>query len=209
MKYILLSFFVLISLLPARENPFFPSEGMKDLPVSSNLISKRSPLERAAITLPDSARILKEVTLKYQNLDGSIEHQSIMLDHTIDWHIPVFISQSYGTDTSASTARPSKARGTFTPITPFLSYRIYGKSVEFRTQDKVIRDFVLVNPHRVVIDFKRNTDAKSRILPLKQAPFTGIKYGNHGSFYRAVVVLDGKYRCRVVKQKGVVRISLH
>ncbi len=211
MKNILFSFLIVTSLLSARDNPFFPSEGMKDLPISSNIVSKRSQLERAAITLPDSARILKQVTIKYQNLDGSLESKSITLDHHVDWHIPIFISQSYGTPSQTHpTHTSSKAVTTaFKSITPFVRYRIHGKSIELQSSDTVIRDFMLVNPHRIVIDFKRNSNEKSRILSLKKAPFTGIKYGNHGTYYRVVVVLDGKYRYNILKNKGIVQITLH
>lgn len=207
MKNILFSFLIVTSLLSARENPFFPSEGMKDLPISSNVASKRSQLERAAITLPDSARILKEVTIKYQNLDGSLESKSITLDHYVDWHIPIFISQSYGATTS-QTPSIQKVTTAFQPITPFVRYRIHGKTMELQSTDTVIRDFMLVNPHRVVIDFKRNSNEKSRTLALSHAPFTGIKYGNHGTYYRVVIVLDGKYRYNILKNRGIVRISL-
>ncbi len=210
MKNVLLSFLIVTSLLSARENPFFPAEGMKDLPVSSNVASKRSSLERAAITLPESARILKKVTIKYQNLDGSLESKSITLDHHVDWHIPIFISQSYGNSSSKKQqTRSHKIAAPSKPITPFVHYRIYGNTVELQSADTVIRDFVLVNPHRVVVDFKRNSNEKSKMLQLKQAPFTGIKYGNHGTYYRVVVVLDGKYHYNITKDKGVVRISVH
>ncbi len=208
MKHILLSLLIATSLLSARENPFFPAEGMKDLPISSNLASKRPRLKRAAITLPDNARILKKVTITYQNLDGSLKSQSIALDHTVDWHIPIFVSQSYGT-TSRKQTPPAASSGTaFHPITPFVRYRLHANTVELQSNDKIIRDFILVNPHRIVIDFKRNSHEKSRTLSLQQAPFSGIKYGNHGTYYRVVIVLDGTYHCDIVKQQGGVRITL-
>ncbi len=210
MKNILLSFLIVTSLLTARENPFFPSEGMKDLPISSNVVSKRPPLERAAITLPDNARILKKVTLKYQNLDGSLESKSITLDHRVDWHIPVFISQSYGNSGSSKPHKHSNtARTTYKPITPFIRYRIQDNMMELQSNDTVIRNFILVNPHRIVIDFKRSSSEKTKMIPLTQAPFAKIKYGNHGTYYRVVIVLDGKYRYSLLKQRGLIRISLH
>ncbi len=210
MKKILLSSLIVVSLLLARENPFFPSEGMKDLPISSNIVSKRPQLERAAITLPDSARILKQVTIKYQNLDGSLESKSITLDHNVDWHIPLFISQSYGSSSNTLTKQSHAIKKTpsLQSLTPFVQYALYNKSIELHSNDTVIRDFILVNPHRVVIDFKRNSSERSKTVPLHHAPFRAIKYGNHGTYYRVVIVLDGKYRYNILKNRGIVRISL-
>ncbi len=210
MKKILLSLLALTSLTFARENPFFPSEGTKDLPISSNTPVGRPQLGRTAITLPDSARILKNVTIKYQNLDGSLESKSITLDHNVDWHIPIFISQSYNSNKKPKTLKKKKSALKPTQsITDFVGYSINGNTIELISDDKVIRDFMLINPHRVAIDFKRDTSFKSKNIPLTSKPFKMIKYGNHGSYYRVVIVLDGKYRYKLTKHSGKVVISLN
>jgi hypothetical protein len=36
-----------------------------------------------------------------------------------------------------------------------------------------------------------------------------IKYGNHGSYYRIVILLDGKYRYKLSKQSGKVVVTLN
>ncbi len=209
MKKILLSLLALTSLTFARENPFFPSEGIKDLPISSNTPARRPQLGRTAITLPDSARILKNVTIKYQNLDGSLESKSIILDHNVDWHIPIFISQSYNSDKKSKTLKKKSTLKSIQPITDFIDYSINGNTIELISDDKVIRDFILINPHRIAVDFKRDTHFKSKNIPLTNKPFTMIKYGNHGSYYRVVIVLDGKYRCKLTKHSSKVVISLN
>ena len=63
MKRVLLSTLVLMISLEARENPFFPSQGEKDLPYTSNLSEKLPQLKRASISLPSEARVIKKVTI--------------------------------------------------------------------------------------------------------------------------------------------------
>ena len=87
-------FLFLIS-LHARENPFFPSDGELDLSLTTNQTADYQPLKQATITLPSTARVLQKVTISYKNLDGTIEEKSIELQNSIDWHLPLFISQSY------------------------------------------------------------------------------------------------------------------
>ena len=93
-RMFLILLFLLIN-LSARENPFFPAEGEMDIPVSSNSDFSLPPLKRATITLPPEARVINSVTISYKNLDGSIENKSIKLENSVDWHLPIFISQSY------------------------------------------------------------------------------------------------------------------
>ncbi len=210
MKKVLLSCLIISSLALARENPFFPSDGVKDLPITSNSDTRRPQLKRTAMTLPDSARILKQVTIKYQNLDGSLETKSIALDHKVDWHVPIFISQSYN-DSKLST-KPKKRHLTSSTlsksISDFIDYSISKNSITLTTQDKLLRHFIMINPHRVVMDFRRDSSFKSKNIPLKSKPFTMIKYGNHSNYYRIVAVLDGKYRYTLKKYSDKVIVTL-
>lgn len=45
--------------------------------------------------VPLNARLIKKVTIEFENLDASLESKSIELNNAIDWHLPVFVSQSY------------------------------------------------------------------------------------------------------------------
>jgi hypothetical protein len=209
MKKLLLFCFIIVSIASARENPFFPSEGVKDLPISSNDNRRRPQLTRSAITLPDSARILKKVTIKYQNLDGSLQSKSIVLDHNVDWHVPIFISQSYNNDNGRKTISSkisSKKRSR--AINDFITYTISDNHLKLTTTDKLIRHFMMINPHRVVMDFRRDTTFKSKNIVLHTKPFSMIKYGNHSNYYRIVAVLDGKYRYTLKREKNKITVTL-
>ncbi|MDQ7066661.1 MAG: hypothetical protein Q9M40_00880 [Sulfurimonas sp.] len=96
-KVLLISLF-LISSLDARQNPFFPSTNETDIAISSNRPTQIKPLKRATLTLPSTARTLESVTITYKNLDGSIVSKKELLGNSIDWHLPIFISQNIGGD---------------------------------------------------------------------------------------------------------------
>lgn len=197
---------LLLTSLTARENPFFPSSGEKDIPLTSNIDSKLTPLKRATLTLPSTARVIEGVTVSYKSLDGSRHTQSIELDNTIDWHLPIFVSQSYLNE-EQKTITPKK-KIIKTKVTPkkkssykkiagikLISFYSKDKKLKVITQDKIIRNFLLVKPHRIVCDFKRDTNIKSYVKNItKNSLFTKIRVGNHDGYYRVVIELDGHYR---------------
>jgi len=190
-------------LLDARENPFFSSEGEKDMSVTSNEKTESEPLKRATITLPSQARILQKVTVEFKNLDGSLESKSIELDNAVDWHLPLFISQSYAQQDNSTQPKPiASAQKITQKKEPYkniasikhLSLFSLGKNLKITTQDEAIRNFLLVNPHRIVIDFKKDTDIRSYIKKAPEGIFKEVRIGNHDGYYRVVIELDGPYR---------------
>ncbi|MEA3330531.1 MAG: AMIN domain-containing protein [Campylobacterota bacterium] len=196
---VLLLMFLLFTISDARENPFFPAQGEKDTPYTSNEDRSLSPLKRATISLPDYARVIQKVTVEYKSLDGSVQSKSIDLENSIDWHLPIFISQSY-TNEVPQTKIVAKKRS-FKKIASFKYGLFYSsdKTLKITTKDKIIRDFLLVNPHRIVVDFKRDTSLKTYIKENKNGIFTKIRVGNHSGYYRVVVELDGHYRYKKKK----------
>ena len=200
------SLFLLIT-LDARENPFFPSKGEKDIPYTSNQVKSAQPLKQSSITLPSSARIIKKVTIEYENLDATIEKKSIDLDNSIDWHLPIFVSQNYSsaetkTESKEVTKSPVKKKDikykeiAKVKYAKFLSSQ---KTLKIVTKDKIIRNFLLVKPHRIVVDFKRDTSLKSYSKDNKDGIFCKVRVGNHSGYYRSVIELDGQYRYKMQK----------
>ncbi|NOR57922.1 MAG: AMIN domain-containing protein [Sulfurimonas sp.] len=200
------SLFLLIT-LEARENPFFPSKGEKDIPYTSTTVKQALPLKRSSITLPSSARIIKKVTIEYENLDATIEKRSIDLDNSIDWHLPIFVSQNYSsTETKTESKEVAKSPAKKKTLkykeiasvkhAKFLSSQ---KTLKIVTDDKIIRNFLLVKPHRIVVDFKRDTSLKSYMKENKKGIFCKVRVGNHSGYYRAVIELDGFYRYKMQK----------
>ena len=196
-KVFLITVFLFVS-ISARENPFFPSEGEKDIPVTSNTGKSLPKLKRATIQLPSYARAIKKVTIEYQNLDGSIENKSTELDNSIDWHLPIFISQSYN-DQVIKSQVTKKTKLAYKNIIKIKYADFYTSKNSFKiiTKDKLLRDFLLVQPHRIVIDFKRDASFKSYIKKIPNSIFTKIRIGNHSGYYRVVIELDGFYRYKL------------
>ncbi len=190
---VLFTTLLLLITLDARENPFFPSDGEKDMPLTSNEDKTLPPLKRAAISFPPQARVLQKVTIEYKTLDGSVESKSIELQNSIDWHLPIFISQSYAENSNEQ--KSSSAEKEFEKIASikYASFYTSDKELKIITTDKILRNFLLVEPHRIVIDFKRDTSLKSYTKENKKNVFTKIRIGNHAGYYRAVIELDGLY----------------
>ena len=197
---------LLLTSLTARENPFFPSSGEKSIPLTSNIDSERTPLKRATLTLPSTARVIEGVTVNYKSLDGSRHTKSIELDNTIDWHLPIFVSQSYVNEEQKTTVPKKKIvkskiapkkKSSYKKIAGIKLISFYSKDKKLKiiTEDTIIRNFLLVKPHRIVCDFKRDTNIKSYVKDMaKNSLFTKIRVGNHAGYYRVVIELDGHYR---------------
>lgn len=212
-------FALLILTLHARENPFFPPEGEKDIFITTNKDNSKIPLKQAAITLPSQARVLQKVTIELKNLDGSIETKSIELDNSIDWHLPIFISQGYRetavptpkekelSKTTTTTPTPTKKNDIQNGIGPKLS--VEGKSLKVTTKNEAIRNFLIANPHRIVIDFKSSAEVTSFVKKDFDKVFQEVRVGNHKNYYRVVVELDGfyKYNFKKVADGYVVELK--
>jgi len=206
-KFIFLSLLALTS-LEARENPFFPVGGEKEIMFSSNLDSSLPPLKRAAISLPTSARVIESVTVAYKNLDGSVEEKSIVLQNTIDWHLPIFISQSYLQNQETDIQKKQKTNYKEIASIKHAKFLSSGKNLKIITEDTIERDFLLVKPHRIVLDFKKDTNLKSYVKSNPKSIFKKIRIGNHSGYYRVVIELDGYYRYKFKSTKNGYEFKL-
>ncbi|MFK5936991.1 MAG: AMIN domain-containing protein [Sulfurimonas sp.] len=201
--------------LNARENPFFNQEA-ESVPITSNENTSLSPLKQASLSLPSTARVIQSVSIKYKNLDGSEQSKSILLNNAIDWHLPLFVSQSYQTldeslekPKSKSKVR-AKTKDKKLLHLKFISFFENNKTLKVKTNDKMIRNFLLVRPHRIVFDFKRDIDIRSYIKNSpKDSIFTKIRIGNHKGYYRVVVELDGYYSYKLHHTNNQYTFKLH
>jgi len=204
--------------LNARENPFFNPKG-ETVPVTSNQDTSLSPLKQASLSLPSTARVVESVTIKYKNLDGSQDSKSISLNNSIDWHLPLFVSQSYQSadDIPSKTKKRRQAKTKVVPKTAdkkllhlkFISFDANAKTLKVSTKDAMLRDFLLVKPHRIVFDLKRDIDIRSYSKKFSQSIFTKIRIGNHKGYYRVVVELDGYYSYKLHHTNGQYTFELH
>lgn len=190
-KFSMFSLLLFTSLI-ARENPFFPSEGEKDIAYTSNQEKNIPMLKRATLTLPTHARVIESIVVHYKNLDGSLSQKKIPLNNSIDWHLPIFISQNYNSNQITTTPKRSKYKKV--AAIRYAQFFTKDKKLKIITQDKLLRHFSLVKPYRIIVDFQRDTNLKSYTKKIPNTPFAKIRIGNHSGYYRVVLELDGQYK---------------
>jgi len=197
----------LIISLYARENPFFNVDEA-NMPITSNQNISKEPLKRASLSFPSTARVIESVTVKYKNLDGSVKTKKLILDNTIDWHLPMFISQTYTPVEEKHKIRTHKVQKEKVYKTlfslPFISFSQSAKSLKVIAHAPIIRNFLLVHPHRIVFDIKENLNIRSLNKKLlNNKVFTKIRIGNHKGYYRVVIELDGYYSYSLQKNRNI------
>ena len=192
MRLILIVFMMILSLY-GRDNPFFPADPNAKQMQTTNRVETLKPFSTQQIALPNSARAIKAIIIRYQNLDGSIEDEQLNLNNSIDWHESLMISQS-----KSKTIPMLKSKSKHESFgTKFIHFHAEDKSMKIITQDKIIRHFMLSSPHRVVVDFSRDTSFKPKTYKINAAPYKQIRMGNHDKYYRVVIELDGQYKYKL------------
>ena len=209
---ILNTLFLLLLSLNARENPFFPTKDDNVPLLTSNEKKDKEPLDKVQTILPNQARILQKVTLEYKNLDGSIETKIVEIDKKIDWHIPISISQNKPQEeplvyTKQSTKEENKESAKSVSMES-AKFSINSKKIKIQTQDKILRDFAMTSPNRVVIDFSNPKEVKNQSFNIGTI-VKNIKIGSHKEYYRAVIELDGRYKYKLLKTAEGCEITLY
>lgn len=217
-NFLLLSLFVSFSLL-ARENPFVPLQDSEEIGQTS-VKETRTFFLNQTIKLPSSARILKSMELHYQNLDGSIESKTVAIDKNIDWHDEFILekkSASIQTDMPAiAVETPIKTESKQVKAEPTQSIELFKRlhikfmphQIFIQTKDKKIRDFLVTNPYKIVLDFKANLSFLTQNHDLHVKPFKSVVFGNHEGYYRVVIELDGQYLYKLTTQNNGLFIEV-
>lgn len=179
----------------ARENPFFSTTENQTMGLSSNHVPHQPPLTSMTYNFPNQARVLKEATFTFQNVDGSVETRRLEIDQSINWHNPLVLSQSGSSKASKSVAMNKSTQADC----GFIQFIGSGNRISLLSKDPVIRSFNLSDPNSIAIDFKHISSFKPYEKPLGSSPYTKVKVTNHGKFARAIITLDGRYSCSVAK----------
>lgn len=196
MKKIIAIFFIFCVLL-GRENPFEPVISPKDASENSTQDSKKY-FEAFDFKLPTTARILKSVSVSYQNIDGSIQTKTFDIDQSIDWHYPLSLSQK--------NALVSEQTNYYT-IKPF-EFFVQDNRLYIHTTAKIQRSFILPTPYRIIIDIDRKSPSISDSIDISRKYFSKIAIGTHDKFYRIVITLDGQYRYKIDKEDQYYIVSV-
>ena len=175
----------------ARENPFFSTEEGSAMSVSSNTVMHKPPLTSMTYSFPDQARVLKEATFTFQNVDGTFETRKLQIDQSIDWRHPLILSQ-YASQKMGQTNSSHADNG-------FIQFLHSGNRISLITKDPVLRSFTLAEPNSIVIDFVHSSTFNTYEKDLSASPYNKVKVTYHGKFARAHITLDGRYACTTAK----------
>lgn len=172
-------------------NPFVPNitpkeSGQVSMPPDLSLF------RRAELQLPSTARRIRKITIEFQNLNGSITSVEQELNGDVDWHFPLVLSQEV-----AIKELQVQQFQNFT-LGDIFELSTNERSIEIYSPSEIIRDFILANPARLVLDFPNpsRADARERRdigLPI----FTQAMLESHLDFYRVIIVLDGQYNYKI------------
>jgi hypothetical protein len=190
-KIIFISLFLYI--LNARENPFINSQAKVN--ISTNIVKREESLEAEKIFFPKSARVLINVQLNYKNVDGSIGSKEVDINKYIDWHKAVVITQTDVEKTKKEKRKTVSSRIIFSYGAPknFIWIAQKGKQIHITSENKMLRNFILTEPYRLVLDFKRDSNFLTYTKVIKSPPITKIILGNHENYYRIVIEFDTNY----------------
>jgi len=234
MQKILWLFLSLAVILEARENPFETNMSPQVVGQTTQIKDERTDFNSATLTLPSSARILKSASVTFQNLDGSISEEIVAVEQNVDWHLPLILSsKKIDSNTSAPIALPvntpetkkiAEKKVTATPkeensvsqtiptntegntfkLADDLSFFINGNEITIFTKDSKMRDFLIADPYKVVVDFKKESTYMTKTLEFRKAPFVSAALGTHDGFYRIAILLDGHYRYDIEAFNGKI-----
>ncbi|WP_104697883.1 MULTISPECIES: AMIN domain-containing protein [unclassified Helicobacter] len=184
-------------LLGARENPF---ESLSSPNTDTQLNNKRDDkiFENFDFKLPSTARILKEIKIVYQNIDGSLEEKTLNIDKNIDWHYPISLSQKDAIISKDSDYISANQIIFFTKE----------NNLFITTNRKLQRNFILPEPFRIVIDFEKKDGDNDDSISINQKYFSSINLIKYKDFYRAIITLDGHYQYKISTSDDGYQITL-
>ncbi len=90
----------------------------------------------------------------------------------------------------------------------FFRFGTKGKLLRIQTKDKMVRDFSISKPYKLVFDFQTNKTFYTRTLKIDKAPFKSVTFGSHNGYYRVAFLLDGPYPYNLLRQKGDLLVEL-
>lgn len=198
MKKIFLFVILVFIALQARENPFVPTLNENDTSYPQTTPSL-DIFKSFNFMLPSTARVLKSVTITYQELDGSINEKKISIDKSIDWHYPLLITQQNALVTDLTKREY---------LIPPFRFEIDNKLLYIQTNLELIRNFILPKPFTIVLDFKRTSAIIDDSQSIRKKYFLGIIAQTFDDFYRVNIILDGNYNYKLRNTKDGHVIAL-
>lgn len=216
-----IKFFILFvlfaTLLNAKDNPFDNNIEKKNFE-----FAQFSPFQRQDFNFDSNARILKNITITYINLDGSEQQMTLDINKSIDWHdnfafiksktpnaTPILdVSVTVDKKSSKKVEENNTTVNIETPlftrdIYNFISLSFYNNKINIKTRDKMLRNLSIGDPTKIIIDFAKNQNFNTKTLQVNTANVKKVVFGSHKGYYRLVIYLDGKYDYEYSKGKNL------
>ena len=187
-----LLFLFIFAFLLARVNPFKPV-----VKPQNTLVITPTYFKETKVSMPSDARILKEIIFVYQSASGDIKEKKLKINKHIDFHKPIFISHI-----------PKKFPIRELNFLYLFKMYIKDKKIFIQTKDKLLRSFFLVEPFRIVLDFKKDADFLTIKKFLKNSFIKKVIVGNHNGYYRVVIIFDAKYMYKLSKTAEGIKIEI-
>jgi len=187
-----IAFLFILTFLSARINPFEPV-----VKPQNTIVINPSYFKKVKVILPSDARILKEIVFVYQSVSGDVKEKKVKINKHIDFHKPIFVSH---------TIQKYEIKK-FNFLNLFKMY-IKDKKILIRTKDRLLRNFFLVKPFRIVLDFQKDADFLTIKKILKNFFIKKIIVGNHDGYYRVVIYFDAKYMYKLSKTNEGIKIDI-
>ncbi len=183
--------------LVARENPF---ESLMSPNIDTNIDEEKKAdfFESFDFKLPSTARILKEIKVIYQTIDGGIEEKVLPINRNIDWHYPLSLSQKDAL---------IQENSDYISVSKMIFFAKDNKL--FITTNRTMEiSFILPEPFRIIIDFNKQDIDVDKTNILHQKYFSSINLIKHRDFYRIIITLDGHYEYQITKTDDGYQIQL-
>ncbi|OCX43381.1 AMIN domain-containing protein [Campylobacter ornithocola] len=196
--------------LNAKDNPFDNS-----LEQQNTEFAKLSPFQRQDFNFNSNARILKNITITYINLDGSEEQTTLDIYKGINWHdtysfiktkspnaTPILdVSVTVPQNQATKNTKIEENNTTLNIETPlfsgniynFISIGFYNNKINIKTEDRMLRHLSIGDPTKIIIDFAKKQNFNTKTLQVNTAKVRKVVFGSHKGYYRLVIYLDGKY----------------
>lgn len=223
MKQILILLFF-IGLLNARENPFLPTDiNDTDMIASNNINNDGKEFQTQVIKFPSDARELVKAVFYYKSIDGSIQEKIVDINASFNRHDEFILkkepkpikSSSKILDVSVTTQKNDKKSKEIIdetsnnlpniepPLHSFnfmklIKFDIYPMKINIFTKDKMVRNFIIDRPNKIVMDFRKfKTGFGTKTFKINKGIIKKIVFGSHDTFYRVVIWLDGNYHYNI------------
>lgn len=89
-----------------------------------------------------------------------------------------------------------------------IGFEAFSKRLIVVSEDQLLRHFMVVDPYKIVLDFKKDSAFYTKTLHVKHGAFQNIVLGNHSGYYRAAITLDGHYLYEIKEILGGFEILL-